>query len=90
MRRHIAGQVTVEYFLLFAVVVLVTLIGLTTVDNDLATTFERLFATAADRIALESPSGGDDGGGDVNPPPNNQPPVGDDGGIDRPPGPVPL
>ena len=50
------GQVMVEYFLLFAVVVLVTLISLTTLDNDVATTLENLFTDTASKMPM------DDGG----------------------------
>ena len=77
MRR---GQVTIEYFLLFAAIVLVTLIGLTTVDNDVSTTFQNLFTDVAGKMPL------DDGGPEVNPAPPPAPPPGDPG----PPPDVPL
>ena len=50
------GQVTLEYFLLFLVVALVTLVSLATLDNDVATTFENLFTETAAKMPL------DDGG----------------------------
>lgn len=50
------GQVTLEYFLLFLVVALVTLVSLTTFHKDVATTFENLFTKAASKMPL------DDGG----------------------------
>lgn len=66
MRNRAAGQVTIEYFLLFAAVILITLIGLTTVDNDLAGTFETLFSTAASKIVGEETFLPADGGGNGN------------------------
>ena len=65
MRR---GQVTIEYFLLFAAIVLVTLIGLTTVDNDVSTTFQNLFTDVVGKMPLDD---GADGG--VVPPPEEPP-----------------
>ena len=50
MRR---GQVTIEYFLLLAAIVLVTLIGLTTVDNDVSTTFQNLFTDVVGKLPLD-------------------------------------
>ena len=54
MNTH--GQVTLEYFLLFVVVALVTLVSLATLDNDVVTTFENLFTSTAAKMPL------DDGG----------------------------
>ena len=45
------GQVTIEYFILFAVVALLTLAGLTTVDDQVRTRLERFFRAAANDIA---------------------------------------
>ena len=50
------GQVTLEYFLLFLVVALVTLVSIATLDNDVAATFETLFTDTAAKMPL------DDGG----------------------------
>lgn len=50
------GQVTLEYFLLFVVVALVTLASLATLDNDVETTFENVLTDAAAKMPL------DDGG----------------------------
>lgn len=47
------GQVTIEYFLLLAAIVLVTLIGLTMVDNDVATTFKNLFTDVVGKMPLD-------------------------------------
>ena len=60
------GQVTIEYFLILAAVVLVTLVSLATLDNDVATTFENLFGQFAAGVA-------DDGGAGP-PPPDEFPP----------------
>ena len=65
MRR---GQVTIEYFLLLAAIVLVTLIGLTTVDNDVSTTFQNLFTAVVGKMPL------DDGGPGGSGPPPELPP----------------
>ena len=54
MNSH--GQVTLEYFLLFVAVALVTLVSIATLDNDVATTFENLFTNTAAKMPL------DDGG----------------------------
>ena len=54
MNAH--GQVTLEYFLLFLVVALVTMISIATLDNDVAATFETLFTDTAAKMPL------DDGG----------------------------
>jgi|GEM_PF-5160422 len=45
------GQVTIEYFILFAVVALLTLAGLTTVDDQVRTRLETFFRAAANDIA---------------------------------------
>ena len=45
------GQVVMEYFILFAVVGLLTLIGLTTFDDDIKTNLERFVNAAAAKIA---------------------------------------
>ena len=55
-RMSARGQVTLEYFLLFVVVALVTLVSLAALDNDVATTFENVFTDAAGKMPL------DDGG----------------------------
>ena len=44
------GQVTIEYFILFAVVALLTVAGLTTFDDDVRQHMQELFTTAADAI----------------------------------------
>ena len=46
-----AGQVTLEFFILFAVVALLTVIGLTTFNVDIRTALEELFNAAAREIA---------------------------------------
>lgn len=46
------GQVTIEYFLLLAAIVLVTFISLTTVDNDVSTTFQNLFTKVVEKMPL--------------------------------------
>jgi len=45
------AQVTLEYFILFAVVALVTVIGLTTFDDDIRTSLEGFVNAAANKIA---------------------------------------
>ncbi len=45
------GQVTIEYFILFAVVALLTLAGLTTVDDQVRTGLQNFFRAAANDIA---------------------------------------
>ena len=45
------GQVTVEYFILFAVVAAVTLIGLSTFDDQVKDTMKELAHAAANNIA---------------------------------------
>ena len=44
------GQVTLEYFILLAVIVLVTLVSLTSFDEDVRTHVENLFTGAAHAI----------------------------------------
>ena len=46
-----AGQITIEYFVLFVVVALLTLAGLTTVDDQVRTRLETFFRAAANDIA---------------------------------------
>ena len=61
------GQVTIEYFLILAAVVLVTLVSLATLDNDVATTFENLFTQFAARVTTDGDAAGP-------PPPEEEPP----------------
>lgn len=53
MRRgqRVQGQVTVEYFILFTIVALVTLIGLATFDKSLDNIVRGFFNAAAAKIA---------------------------------------
>ena len=70
-----AGQITIEYFLLFAAIILVTMIGFTTFHTDIAAIFQRLLTSAKDHMPM------DDGG----PPDPNE-----NGGVPTDPGdPVP-
>ena len=46
-----AGQITIEYFILFAIVALLTLAGLTTVDDQVRTRLQEFFRIAANDIA---------------------------------------
>ena len=48
---RVKGQVTIEYFILFAVVALLTLAGLTTVDDQVRTRLQEFFRKAANDIA---------------------------------------
>ena len=50
------GQVTLEYFLLFLVVALVTIVSIATLDNDVAATYQNVLTSAAANMPL------DDGG----------------------------
>lgn len=73
------GQATLEYFLLFAAVAALTIVGLTRFDEDVRATFEDLFQAAARKIAPmrtdgNNGGGGGGGGGGV---------VGDEGGGDE-------
>jgi len=45
------GQVVLEYFLVFAVVALLTLIGLTSFDDDIRNALGEFFNAAANKIA---------------------------------------
>ena len=72
-----AGQATLEYFILFAVIALATVIGLgTTFHTDIKTSVQDMVGVAAQKIAgpdgntggWPGDGGGDDGGGDDNPP----------------------
>jgi len=45
------GQVTVEYFILFAIVAVLTLIGLSTFDNNVENSVQEFFDAAAAKIA---------------------------------------
>ena len=49
--RHEKGQVTVEYFIVFTVIALVTLIGLATFDNTVNDIVRDFFNAAAAKIA---------------------------------------
>ena len=74
------GQVTVEYFLLFVAVALVTLVSLATLDNDVATTFENTLSDIATNMPLDDggpamPGGGGGGPGPVDPPADPPPDV---------------
>ncbi len=51
IRHARGGQVTLEYFILFAIVGLLTLAGLTTVDDQVRTRLEGFFRAAANDIA---------------------------------------
>ena len=53
-----AGQITMEYFILLAVIVLATLIGLSTFHTDIATTFqEKVFKPAVEHMPLDDDKG---------------------------------
>lgn len=67
------GQVTIEYFLLLAVIVLVTLIGLTTVDNDVSATFQNLFTDVVEKMPLDDGFTTDGGGPPMPPEPPGPP-----------------
>ncbi len=49
--RPLCGQVTIEYFILFAIVALLTIAGLTTVDDQVRTRLQDFFRVAANDIA---------------------------------------
>lgn len=60
-----AGQVTIEYFIIFAVLALVTVIGLgTTFHKNVQQSLEDFFTKAADTVATPNADGGASG---VNP-----------------------
>ena len=48
MRAHRAGQITIEYFLLLAVIVVVTLGGLLNYHTAIATAFQNLLTKVAE------------------------------------------
>ena len=80
MRRD-RGQITIEYFLLLAAIVLVTVVGVATFHTDIATTFQNLFSSAVQHMPMDDggPASPETGGittepGD-NPPDYNEPPV---------------
>ena len=85
MMRSKTGQVTLEYFLLLAAIIVVTLIGASTVHfhTDIAEIFRvKLFKAAVDHMPL-------DDGGPVDPPSSGVDPGGPggpgDGGRTNPP-----
>ena len=45
-----SGQVTIEYFILFTIVALLTVAGLTTFDDDVRQHMQELFTTAKNAI----------------------------------------
>ncbi len=49
------GQVVLEYFILFTVVALLTVIGLTRVDDDVRDSLQGFFDSATHRIAQPQP-----------------------------------
>ena len=51
MKMRERGQVVAEYFILFAIVALLTLVGFTRFDDDLKTSLERFVNAAAAKIA---------------------------------------
>ena len=57
MRTSARGQIVVEYFILFAAVALVTMIGLTRFDDDVKAALANFFQTAADKVTSEAPGG---------------------------------
>lgn len=82
-QRLTSGQVVLEYFLLFAVIIVLTLVGLTTLDDDAATSLQGFFQSAAEKMATPDVEGGwtgDPGPGE--PDPGGPPP--DDPGIPVP------
>ena len=49
-----AGQITMEYFILLAVIILVTLIGFSTFHTDISGIFkEKVFGKAVERMPLD-------------------------------------
>ena len=64
MREHRAGQITIEYFLLLAAIIVVTLVGLSTVTfhTDIRDHFKGLFDSAQKSMPLD-----DKGPADQNP-----------------------
>jgi Flp pilus assembly pilin Flp len=48
---HRNGQVTLEYFIIFAVVAFVTIVTVTTFDDAVKTALQDLFNAAANKIA---------------------------------------
>ncbi len=44
------GQVTIEYFILFAIVALLTVAGISTFDDDVRQTFQHFFGSMAHEI----------------------------------------
>ena len=73
MRRD-RGQITIEYFLLLAAIVLVTVVGVATFHTDIATTFQNLFSSAVQHMPMDDggPASPDTGG--VPTGPDNSPP----------------
>ena len=76
MREHRAGQITIEYFLLLAAIIVMTLVGVSTFHTDIAATFQKLFSSAAQHMPMDdggpaSPDVGDTptDPGDPTPPP---------------------
>ena len=51
MQRTGRGQVTVEYFLLFAVVIALTVLGVTSFHTDIRTALEDFFTSLAKTMA---------------------------------------
>lgn len=49
--RH--GQVTLEYFILFAAIIVVTLLGVITLHSDIAPGFANVFRKFADKVTLD-------------------------------------
>ncbi len=67
--RERTGQITVEYFLLFATIILVTVTGLFKFRTDIATTFQNLFSKARNSMPLDDggPASPDSGGPQTDP-----------------------
>lgn len=55
MMRAARGQIVLEYFIIFAVVAALTLVALTTFDDDVRTSLEHFFTAAADKMAGDGP-----------------------------------
>ena len=51
MRRHSPGQVTIEYFLIFAVVIAVTLLGATLFDDNMRSSLVGFFTELAKKMS---------------------------------------
>jgi hypothetical protein len=51
-----SGQVTIEYFLLVAAVIVATLVSVSAFDNNVQTSFESLFTTFATNIVQDNPN----------------------------------